>query len=80
MTVNVKPSDIYRNLSPEIIGDFVASQGYRIVTFKMVESGDNVVFYNDGKLKIGRATVAWAGYPRFVVEPSVASNIEDFWE
>lgn len=80
MTITVKPSDIYRNIHPSVIQNFLVNNYLRIVTFKLIETGDLVLFYNNGDLNVGTATVRFAGYPRFVVETTHNSCLNDFWE
>lgn len=80
MKIEVKPSDIYRGVCPSMIEDYLLRCRFRVVTFRMVQDGDIVLFYNNKKLNIGVAKVQNAGYPRFIVESIIETKITDFWE
>jgi len=80
MTVSVKPSEIYRNISPETIEEYLSENGYKIVGFRIVKEGDTILFYSGGDLAVGSAKVEYAGYPRFILDRKDSTHLMDYWE
>jgi len=78
MTCAVRPSDIYRKISTSGIERYLNIHNLCIVAFRLVETGDNVLHYNNGILTHGPTKVECVGYVRFIVVDR--NGIEDFWE
>lgn len=80
LTLTIKPSDIYLNIEKEKIKDFLKEKNCEVVGFRMVKSGELVLFYSNGDLYVGIATVKYAGYPRFILKELNCTNLDLFWE